>query len=134
MIKLSPYLNFNGNARAAMEFYQSIFGGVLEMNTYEEFHMSEDGSESDKIMHAMLTTDNGMILMASDVPEEMGYEPGKRISLSVHGDEEVPMREYWEKLSVGGSVGMQLEKAPWGDFYGMLTDQFGIEWSVNISA
>jgi len=131
--QLNPYISFKDNAREAMEFYRSVFGGELAMNTFEEFHASEDVSEKDKIMHAMLTAENGMIFMAADTPNQMAYSPGANISMSLSGDNEAELSSYFEKLSAGGTVAMPLEKAPWGDTFGMCTDRFGINWMVNIT-
>jgi PhnB protein len=131
--RLDPYLSFRDNARQAMEFYQSIFGGELAMNTFEEFNALEDPSEADKIMHAMLEAENGITFMAADTPNQMEYRPGANISMSLSGDNENELNEYFEKLSVGGQITMPLEKAPWGDTFGMCTDQFGVAWMVNIT-
>lgn len=132
--QLNPYINFKDNARQAMEFYRSVFGGELTMNTFSEFQASDDPSEDDKIMHAMLEAENGIIFMAADTPNRMEYDPGARISMSLSGDNEPELRGYFKKLSAGGNVVMPLEKAPWGDTFGMCTDQFGISWMVNITA
>ena len=132
--RLNPYLGFRDNARAAMEFYQSVFGGKLTMNTYKEFHASQDPSEDDKIMHAQLEVPNGIIFMAADTPKGMEYQPGKGMSMSLSGDNDVELRGYWQKLSASATITMPLDKAPWGDTFGMLTDQFGVSWMVNISA
>jgi PhnB protein len=131
--KLNPYLGFKDNSRAAMEFYQTVFGGKLVMNTFQEFHASQDPSEDNKIMHAMLEAENGITFMASDTPSGMEYRPGTNMSMSLSGDNEAELRSYWQKLSAGGTVTMPLEQAPWGDTFGMLTDQFGIQWMVNIT-
>lgn len=131
--RLNPYLNFRDDARQAMEFYHSIFGGDLTMNTYGEYHASEDPSEQDKIMHAMLETPNGFALMASDTPNGMEHKPGTNYSISISGDEEPVLRGYWDKLSGGATIVMPLEKQMWGDTFGMLTDKFGVSWMVNIA-
>lgn len=133
MTLLNPYLNFNGSARQAMEFYQRVFGGKLTMSTYAEFHASEDPSEANKIMHSVLETDNGIMFMASDTPNSMEFRPGNTMSMSLSGDNEAELRGYWNKLSEGATIGMPLEKAPWGDTFGLLTDKFGVDWMVNIS-
>jgi PhnB protein len=131
--KLNPYLGFKDNSRAAMEFYQTVFGGKLVMNTFQEFHASQNPSEDNKIMHAMLEAENGITFMASDTPSGMEYRPGTNMSMSLSGDNEAELRSYWQKLAAGGTVTMPLEQAPWGDTFGMLTDQFGIQWMVNIT-
>jgi PhnB protein len=131
--RLNPYLNFRDNARTAMEFYKSVFGGKLDINTFKEFNASQDPSEDQKVMHSMLEADNGITFMAADTPNSMEYQPGTNISMSLSGDDEAELRGYFEKLSAGGTVVMPLEKAPWGDTFGMLTDKFGIQWMVNIA-
>jgi PhnB protein len=130
---LNPYLSFRDNAREAMEFYKAVFGGKLEMQTFKEFHASQDPGEDNKIMHAMLTANNGIVFMASDTPNNMEYRTGTNMSMSLSGDNETELRGYYEKLSAGGTIGMPLEKAPWGDMFGMFTDKFGVSWLVNIS-
>jgi PhnB protein len=116
-----------------MEFYHSIFGGKLTMNTFKEYHASQDPSEDDKIMHAALEGDNGIEFFASDTPNGMEYHPGTNYSMSLTGDNESQLKTYFQKLSAGGTIGMPLEKAVWGDTFGMVTDQFGVNWMVNIS-
>ena len=132
--QLNPYLSFRDTARQAMEFYQTVFGGKLTVNTFKEFHASQDPAEDDKIMHAMLEAENGITFMAADTPNSMEYQPGASISMSLSGDNHAELKGYFEKLLAGGTVGMPLEKAPWGDTFGMLTDRFGVNWMVNISA
>lgn len=130
--KLNSYLHFKDNAREAMEFYKSVFGGNLTMSTFGEYHASEDPAESDKIMHSMLEAENGITFMAADTPNSMEYKPGLTITMSLSGDNEEELRGYWEKLTQSGTITLPLEKAPWGDTFGMVTDKFGIEWMVNI--
>ena len=131
--KLNPYLNFRDNTREAMEFYHTIFGGKLQLSTFKDFHASQDPSEDRKIMHSMLEAENGITLMAADTPNRMEYRPGTNMSISLSGDNEAELTAYFEKLSAGGTVTMPLEKAPWGDSFGMCTDKFGVQWLVNIA-
>lgn len=131
--RLNPYISFKDNAREAMEFYKTVFGGELVLNTFKEFNASQDPSEDSKIMHSVLEADNGITFMAADTPNSMEYHPGKNVSMSLSGDNEEELRGYWEKLSAGATVELPLEKAPWGDTFGMLTDKFGIHWMVNIA-
>ncbi len=130
---LNPYLNFKDNTKEAMEFYKDVFGGELNMSTFEEYQASEDPAEADKIMHAQLRTEGGMVLMAADTPNSMEYKPGTNFSVSLSGDDEEELRGYWEKLSDGGQTIMPLEKAPWGDTFGMCIDRFGISWLINVA-
>jgi len=132
--RLNPYLSFRGTAKNAMEFYQSVFGGDLRLNTFGDYHASDDPAEVDKIMHGMLETEGGLTLMGADTPSSMEYQPGNTISVSLSGDNEAELRRYWEGLSEGGTIAMPLEKAPWGDTFGMCTDRFGVSWLVNITA
>ncbi|MGX7731152.1 VOC family protein [Rhodococcus sp. 2H158] len=131
--RLNPYISFRDNARQAMEFYRSVFGGELTVSTFAEMHASDDPSEQDKIMHSMLASPNGLVLMAADTPNQMSHNPGDNISISLSGDDEAELRGYWDKLSDGGTIAMPLERAPWGDQFGMCTDKFGIQWMVNIA-
>ena len=131
--RLNPYLGFRDNAREAMDFYHSVFGGELTSNTFAEFQASEDPAEQDKIMHSMLVTESGLALMASDTPNGMDYKPGSSISVSLSGEDEAELGGYWKQLSEGGTVTVPLEKAPWGDSFGMCVDRFGVSWMVNIA-
>jgi len=131
--QLNPYINFKDNTREAMEFYHKVFGGKLNMSTFKEFHASQDPSEDNLIMHSQLETDKGILLMASDTPNRMEYHPGTNMSISLSGNNEAELRGYFEKLSDGGTVTMPLEKAQWGDSFGMFVDKFGVQWLVNIS-
>ncbi len=131
---LNPYLTFAGNAREAMEYYHSVFGGELAMNTFREFHMEDlPEDELDGIMHAQLTTPTGFTLMGSDAPTAMGgATPNGKISLSGGADEEEQLRGYWAGLAEGGTIDMPLETAPWGDAFGQVTDRYGVVWYVNL--
>lgn len=131
--RLNPYLSFRDTAREAMDFYKSVFGGELTTSTFAEFHASEDPAEQDKIMHAMLSTQDGLTLMASDTPNSMDYTPGTNFSVSLRGENDAELRGYWQQLSEGGTVTMPLNQAPWGDTFGMCVDKFGVSWLVNIA-
>ncbi len=131
--KLNPYINFKGTAKEAMEFYKIAFGGELVMTTFKDGGMSQDGVEGSLIMHAMLTTQNGIHIMASDTPSHIEYKPGTNVSISLSGDNESELKGLWDNLSEGGNITQPLVKAPWGDQFGMFTDKFGIQWMVNIA-
>ena len=100
--RLNPYLAFDGDAREAMEFYHEVLGGALDLGTYGDFGSAEM-PDADKIMHATLTTADGFTLMAWDVPERVPFAPGTNVALYLGGEDRRP-REYFEKLSVGGTV------------------------------
>ncbi|NGM15437.1 VOC family protein [Verrucosispora sp. WMMA2044] len=129
--RLNPYLTFDGDARQAMEFYQSVFGGQLRISTFGEFGTS-DPAVADKVMHALLNTDRGYTLMAADTAPGMPYQPGSTMTCSLSGDPEEGLAEAWERLSDGGTVRVPFEKQMWGDLYGMCVDRFGVPWMVNV--
>ena len=130
--RLNPYLNFNGNARQALEFYTSVFGGELTLSTFADFG-NQGSPDADRIMHGQLETDAGYTIMAADVTSEMEYQPPAGISVSLSGDDGDLLHGYWDKLSAGGTTTMPLQKQVWGDEFGMCVDQFGVSWLVNIS-
>ncbi len=131
--KLNPYLSFKNNARQAMEFYKTVFGGKLTMSTFKDYHASQDPSEDELIMHSELMSDY-VNFFASDTPKRMEFHPGNTFNMSLTGDNEVELKNYFKKLSAGGKITMPLEKAMWGDTFGMCTDKFGVGWMVNITA
>ena len=133
-VLLNPYLSFRDNAREAMTFYQSVFGGELTVSTFADFDASSDPTEQHKIMHSQLETPDGLVLMGADTPNGMEYRPQAGVSVSLSGDDEARLRGYWERLSEGGSVTVPFEKAPWGDTFGMCVDRFGTSWMVNVVA
>lgn len=135
IVKLNSYVSFKDNAKEAMAFYQSVFGGQVFSDTFEKFasdDMPVAEGDKQKIMHAYLKGDNGIELMSADTPLGMEYNEGARISLTLNGDDEATLRGYWDKLAEGGTITIPLDKAPWGDIFGMLTDKFGVQWMVDI--
>ena len=130
--RLIPYLNFNGNARQALEFYTSVFGGKLNVSTFADFGTPKDAPDANKIMHGQLETGAGYTIMAADVPSHMEYQAPAGFSVSLSGDDGDALRGYFEQLAVGGTVTMPLQKQVWGDEFGMCVDQFGVSWLVNI--
>jgi PhnB protein len=130
--RLNPYISFNGTARQAMEFYQSVFGGDLSVHTFGEYG-APGTPEADRIMHGMLESPNGFTLMGADMPPGMEFDPGNNMAVSLSGEDAEELRGYWGKLSQGGTVSVPLEKQMWGDEFGMCEDQFGITWMVNIA-
>ena len=134
--RLNPYLGFRDNARQAMEFYQSVFGGELALSTFGEMYASDDPAEAGKIMHGMLETPQGYTIMGADTPNSMEYVPSTNqhsVSISGDSDDEETLRGYFEKLAGSGQVTVPLEKAPWGDYFGMCVDGYGVNWLVNIA-
>jgi PhnB protein len=130
--QLNPYLNFNGNARQALEFYASAFGGELVLNTFAQYGAA-DGPDASRIMHGMLETDAGYTIMAADVTSDMEYHPPAGFSMSLSGDDGDSLRGYFDQLAASGAVTMPLQKQVWGDEFGMCVDGFGVSWLVNIA-
>ena len=131
--RLNPYLGFPDTAKQALEFYRSVFGGELALSTFAQYHASEDPAEQEKIMHGMLMSPSGLVLMGADTPNSMDYTPGDNFSVSLSGEDETELRGYWDKLVDGATVTAPLDKAPWGDTFGMCKDRFGVNWLVNIA-
>lgn len=127
---LNPYLNFDGNAREAMEFYQSVLGGQLDVMTFGQM----GGEPADGTMHAYLGTPAGFHLMASDGPP--GQEvpaPNGAMSISLSGDDHDELSGWFHALAEGGTVLEELKPQMWGDTFGMCRDRYGVQWLVNIS-
>ena len=127
--KLNPYLTFIGRARSAMEFYSSVFGGELTLQTLKDANAARSPEQEELIMHAQLITQDGMTLMASDDPES--EVESKNVSIAVTGEDATLLRTYWDRLVDGATILAPFETAPWGDTFGMLTDKFGIRWLIN---
>ncbi|HET9850033.1 MAG TPA: VOC family protein [Candidatus Saccharimonadales bacterium] len=130
-VELAPYIFFKGNCREAMEFYQSVFGGELRLQTMSQVPENARiaGSKPEHIMHARL--DGGLvILMASDSQNASAHSA--KVELSLSGSDETSLRDVFNKLSKGGVIKMALSKAPWGSLFGQLTDKYGVEWMLNI--
>lgn len=132
--RLNPYLSFRDNARQAMEFYHSVFGGDLTLSTFGEMHASEDPAEKDKIMHSVLTSSGGLVLMGSDTPQSRTFTSGGNGAVSLSGEDQAELRGYWDRLSDGGTILAPFERAPWGDLFGMCIDRFGVNWLVNVAS
>lgn len=137
MTVINPYLNFADNCEEAFNFYKSVFGGEFRAvmrfkDVPAEYQMSE--SENQKIMHVALPIGQGTILMGSDTPAAMGtLTRGDNYSIAISTDSEAEATRLFNELSAGGQVTMPLDKAFWGDYFGMLTDKFGIQWMVSYS-
>lgn len=132
-VELAPYLFFQGNCREAMEFYKDVFGGELKIQTMNEVPPEAQMPEADPndVMHARL--DGGLaVLMASD--SKNASPKAAKIELSLSGSDEAQLREVFDKLAEDGKVNMPLSKMFWGDLFGQLSDKYGVDWMVNISA
>lgn len=129
-MKVISYLNFDGNCRPAMEFYQSVLGGELITMSYGETPMAEEmPAMADKMAHACLVGD-GWNIMASDSPSEH-FEAMKGMNISIHAPTVEKARAYFDGLADGGTVIMPFEETFWSKGFGLVTDKFGTPWMVN---
>lgn len=136
MVQINPYVNFNGNAEEAFNFYKSIFGGefakIMRFKDFPnpEFPMPEN--ELDKIMHIALPIGNNL-LMGNDVPSFMGRtnENENRSKISIHPDSREEADRIFNGLSVDGSVEFPMGNSPWDSYFGMFRDKYGIEWMID---
>jgi PhnB protein len=136
MALINPHINFNGNAEEAFLFYKSVFGGVFATImrfkdiSSPEFPIAEN--EADKIMHIALPIGQN-VLMGNDIPESMGQvnenENRSKIAFSAESREEAD--KIFNGLSIGGNIEAPIGDSPWGSYFGMFRDKFGIEWMVD---
>lgn len=134
---ITPYRRFPGTAREAMETYQRIFGGELQIMSYSSVHTDEElGDLGDKVMHSELLINDRKVLFAADAPGGQLPQKGDDTPLSITGGpaQAEQIREHWEQLAEGGTITLPLEQAPWGATFGQLTDRFGTIWMFNIAA
>ena len=130
-VTLDPYIFFTGNCREAMELYKGIFGGKLEVQTYDEVPGNTMEDMSGKIMHSSLRG-GAITLLGSDTKKASAR--AAKISLCLGGSDQAKLSKIFDGLSEGGEVFQPLKKEFWGDTFGSLTDKFGVEWMVNIAA
>lgn len=129
-----PHINLRGDARAALEFYQSVFGGNLVVVTYADAHNVHNPDEANQIMWGEVVSEDGFHVMAYDVPSATAYNPGEiPFFVSVRGTDADQITAYWDKLSAQGSIKTPLAPAGFSPLYGMITDQFGITWVLDVA-
>jgi PhnB protein len=146
-ITTTPHLNFRGDARAALEFYQSVFGGHLTVVAYGDFGMPPELPDAGKVVFGQVTADNGFSIMAYDVPgqapaaaaattttRENGLTlTGERFFVSVRGETADEVSALWDKLSDGAEVIEKYGPSQWAPGFGMLTDRFGVTWILDVA-
>ena len=138
MALINPHVNFNGNAEEAFNFYKSVFGGEFErIVRFKDLSNAEypiPENEANKIMHIALSIGPN-VLIGNDVPESMGpvneNENRSKISISAESREEAD--KLFNGLSAGGSVEFPIGDSPWGSYFGMFRDKYGIEWMVDFN-
>jgi len=136
MALINPHINFNGNAEEAFTFYKSVFGGefakVMHFKDLSspEFPVAE--KEANKIMHIALPIGKN-ILMGNDIPEFMGQvnENENRSKIAISAETREEAEKLFNGLSEGGNIEMPMEDSPWGSYFGMFRDKFGIEWMID---
>lgn len=137
MPQINPYIHFNGNAEEAFNFYKSVFGGEFaRISRFKDMGNPElpiTENEAEKIMHIALPIGNHNVLMGSDTPEFMGKhnenETRSKISISTVSKEEAD--HLFNGLSADGQVEMPISQSPWGSYFGMFRDKYGIEWMID---
>ncbi|MEV4343280.1 VOC family protein [Actinoplanes sp. NPDC049596] len=144
----TTHLNFRGDARAALEFYQSVFGGRLTVVAYGDFGMPKELPDADKVVFGQVTADNGFRIAAYDAPShspaaaaptvttrENGLTlTGERFFVAVGGDTTEEVGALWEKLAVGAEIVEKYGPSPFSPGFGMLTDRFGVTWVLQTNA
>ncbi len=140
MASINPHINFNGNAEEAFTFYKSVFGGeftkIIRFKDLASTEFKIDEKEENKIMHISLPIGKNSMLMANDVPEFMGKtnenENRSKIVISAESKEEAD--KLFNGLSKDGNIEVPITDSPWGSYFGMFRDKYGIEWMVNFEA
>lgn len=135
MKAVNPYLNFDGNTEEAFKFYQSVFGGELQIVRFKDMEdsMGATGNNLEKIAHVSLPIGGNTLLMGDDGPAVMGQSvtAGDNFSINLETNSSQEAEKVFSNLSAGGKITMPLKKTEWAEKFGMLTDKYGITWSVN---
>ncbi|MEV5831185.1 VOC family protein [Spirillospora sp. NPDC052242] len=133
-VKAVTHLNFRGDARAALTFYQSVFGGDLAVVTYKDTGNVQDEADADNVTWGQVDAGNGFRVMAYDVPSALPWNQGENaFFVSVRGDDADEITAYWDKLADGATVVQPLGPAQWAPLYGMLKDRFGVTWVLDVA-
>jgi PhnB protein len=129
---LSPYVNFGGRAREAMEFYHRVLGGKLDMHTMDEKGATRAAGRGDRIAYARLEAD-GAVIVGSDGHPDYPATAGDNIGIALGGTDKARLTKMFHDLGAGGKIKMAPAPQPWGGETGRLTDMFGINWTVSIN-
>lgn len=132
-IKTTTHLNFRGEARAALAFYQGVFGGDLTVVSYADAHAVTNPVEADQVIWGQVVSPDGFHVMAFDVPAAREWNPGTiPFFVSVRGDDAGTLTTYWEKLGEGATVIQPLGPSGFSPLYGMVRDRFGVTWVIDL--
>ena len=133
-LQATTHINFRGDAREALEFYQSVFGGALTVVSYADAGAVQDPAEAHQVMWGQVAADSGFRVMAYDVPARTAWDRGEDpFFVSLRGEAPEEVAAYWDKLAAGADVRQPLAPAPWAPLYGMLRDRFGVTWVVDVA-
>ncbi|MFJ4046307.1 VOC family protein [Microbacterium sp. NPDC089987] len=147
-IQTTTHLNFRGHARAALEFYQSVFGGHLVVNTYADFGMPAEVPGSDKVVFGLVAAENGFRIMGYDIPglaeggiagagstrrENHTTITDQAVFVSVGADTLDELQLHWDALADGATTIEPLAASAWSAGFGMLTDRYGVTWSFSVN-
>lgn len=148
-VQTTTHLNFRGDARAALEHYQSVFGGHAVINTYADFGMPAEVPGADRVVFGVVAADNGFRVMGYDIPGETGGSivggtttrrennttiTDQALFVSLNADTLDEAQGYWDRLATGAHIVEPLAASAWSAGFGMLTDKFGVTWSVGVTA
>lgn len=134
-IETTTHINFDGQAREALDHYATVFGGTVTAATYGQMGASQDPAWADRIVFGQVTTDAGFRIMAFDVWPDQPYDQGTNaFYVFVHGDDADEVTRYWEALSDGAEVRQPLAPSPWAPLAGQLRDRFGVVWQLDVAA
>ena len=139
MATINPYIHFNGNAEEAFTFYKSVFGGEFtKIMRYKDISSPEypvAENDANRIMHIALPIGKSNLLMASDVLEIMGRvtENDNRNTISISAESPEEADKLFNELSEGGKVEMPIADGPFGSYFGMFADKFGVQWMVDFT-
>jgi len=130
----TPHLNFRGTAKAALDFYHSVFGGQLVAVTNEQAYSAEIPEEAEQIKFGQVIGETGFQIMAYDVPSSVSYDQGdKALFVSVRSDSAEEITELWGKLAVGSEILSDLAPSQFSPAYGMLKDAYGVTWVLDVA-
>lgn len=132
-IAANPYINFQGHAREALEFYREALGGEITLLAADPQGPPKEAGPEDAIMHGAVMSD-GLLIMGSDGHPDYPPTPGDNVAIALSGSDYERLALAFDKLSAGGIVKQPLKTETWGDSFGYFVDKFGINWMVNISS
>ena len=136
-IEIVPHLNFRGEARIALEFYQTVFGGTLTIATYEDLGNVQEPGDARLVIWGQVAAESGFKIMAFDATSQIPFDKGQNaFYVAARFGSNPEIKASWEKLTSGGSIRRDLAPAPWGEglLYGMVQDKFGIVWVLDVNA